>query len=223
MKKQFIVANWKSHKTLEETKEWFSEFTIHSSEFTDNKDAVAIVCPPFPLLTLCYELVASHHLPIFIGSQDISQFEEGAYTGFVSGKLLKELVLYAIIGHSESRQYFHESLQDLKEKVAMALSVGITPIFCVSDKNEKIPQGVQIVAFEPIAAIGSGKPDDPGEVEATAQFIKQQNNNVQYVLYGGSVTEENVSQYTTLTSINGVLVGGASLSADVFAKIIQHA
>ena len=222
MKKQFIVANWKSHKTLQEAKEWLAEYAIHSSEITDSKDAVPVVCPPFPLLTTCHEFMEAHHPPLFIGSQDISQFPEGAYTGFVSGKLLKELVQYAIIGHSESRQYFHESLEDLKEKVTMALSVGITPIFCVSDKNEKIPQGVQIVAFEPISAIGSGKPDNPEEVEATASFIKKENN-VEYVLYGGSVTPENVSQYTTLASIDGVLVGGASLSADAFAKIIQHA
>jgi triosephosphate isomerase len=222
MKKQYIIANWKSHKTLDETKEWFSEFSVHSSEITDRKDVVAVVCPPFPLLPACKELVETHHLPLFVGSQDISQFQEGAYTGFVSGRLLKELVMYTIIGHSESRQYFHESLEDLQAKVAMALSVGIAPVYCVSDKNEKIPTGVQIVAFEPISAIGSGKPDDPQEVEATAAFIKQQNS-VTYVLYGGSVTGENVSHYTSLTSIDGVLIGGASLSADVFANIIQHA
>lgn len=220
MKKQFIVANWKSHKTTEEAKDWLTEFAVHSSQIAGDKEI--IICPSFPLLPMIAAFIRQHHENFFIGTQDISPYPEGAYTGAVSGKLLKEFGTYAIIGHSERRQYFHESLEDLSKKVTLALSCGITPIYCVSKKDEKIPAGVKIVAFEPIAAIGSGAPEDPTMVEAIASFIKQKNS-VLYVLYGGSVTPDNVNTYTSLSSINGVLVGGASLSADTFADIIQHA
>ncbi len=220
MKKQFIIANWKSNKTGKETQEWLEEFTVHSSLLRE--DTIVIVCPPFPLLPAVSHYFMQHHENLAVGSQDISPFPEGSYTGAVSGKLLHEFATYAIIGHSERRNYFHENTEELAKKVALALSCGITPVYCISEKGEKIPQGVQIVAYEPITAIGSGSPEDPAAVEAVASFIKQKNS-VVYVLYGGSITPENVNQYTSLPSIHGVLVGGASLSSSTFAEIIHHA
>lgn len=222
MKKQFFIANWKSNKTGKEAKEWLHEFTVHSSQFTDSKENTIILCPQFPLLSLCHEFITRHELSLAIGAQDISPFIEGAYTGAVAGKLIREFASYVIIGHSEARKYFHQTQEELSQKVAMALSVGLTPIYCVSEKTEKIPTGVTVVAYEPLAAIGSGRPDNPEDVEAVAGFIKEKND-VLYVLYGGSVTPESVTQYTSLASIQGVLVGGASLSANKFASIIQHA
>lgn len=222
MKKQFITANWKSHKNLQETEEWFLDMAIALHERPFSSETEIIVCPPFPLLTLAYQLVKKHDLPIAIGSQDLSSFPEGAYTGAVSGRLLKDIVTYAIIGHSERRKYFGETSDILATKVAMARSFGINPIYCTSEKDEKIPSGADIVAFEPITAIGSGQPDTPEDAEAVAGFLKQKNS-VSYVLYGGSVTAANVNQFTQQSSINGVLVGGASLSPQDFAAIIHDA
>lgn len=222
MKKTFIIANWKSHKTFEETETWFSDMSLTLREKPYSKESEIIVCPPFPLLQLSQTLVKKHSLPISLGSQDISPFPEGAYTGAVSGKLLREITAYAIIGHSERRKYFSETPEILAQKVGMARSFGIQPIYCTSEKDEKIPPGVDIVAFEPLSAIGSGQPDTPEDAEAVASFLKQKNS-VLYVLYGGSVTSDSVNRFTQQSSIDGVLVGGASLSPQDFAAIIHNA
>lgn len=222
MKKQFIVANWKSHKTVEETKEWFEEIALSLHEFGSTDEKKIIVCPPYPLLSFCQEYIHKHKLPIVIGSQDISPFAEGAYTGAVDGKLIREFAQYTIIGHSERRKYFKETPDMLAEKVGIALASGLVPIYCTSDKNEKIPIGVTIAAYEPLEAIGSGHPDSLQDAEAVAGFLKQKNG-VSYVLYGGSVTSKEVAHFTQLASIDGVLVGGASLSPQEFAAIIHHA
>jgi triosephosphate isomerase len=220
MKKQFIVGNWKSNKTIDETQEWLNEFMVHSSQFTEEK--VVILCPPFPLLSLIQDFIKQHHLPIALGTQDISPFGDGAYTGEVDGHLLKDFVQYAIIGHSERRKYFSETDELLGQKVAMAKAYGIEPIYCISEKNMPIPSGVNIVAFEPLAAIGSGHPDSPENAEEVARFLKEKNS-VSYVLYGGSVTAANVRDFTQQVSIDGVLPGGASLSPREFASLIYHA
>lgn len=222
MRKQFFAANWKSHKTLEETKEWLSDIALRVHELSLSQEKEIILCPPFPLLTICHDFIQKHHLPIHLGSQDISPFPDGAYTGEVSGKLLREFVTYTIIGHSERRKYFSETLEQLAQKVQISLSSGIEPIYCVSDKEEKIPEGVQIVAYEPLAAIGSGHPDSPDDAEAVAKLLKEKNN-IRYVLYGGSVTAADVASYMQCSSLDGVLVGGASLAPEDFSAIIQHA
>lgn len=222
MKKQYIIANWKSHKTIAETQVWFEDIALKIHENGHQEEKIVIVCPPFPLLALCHDLVKKHNLPISIGSQDISPFTEGAYTGAVDGKLIREFAEYAIIGHSERRKYFLETPDVLAEKVAMARAFGLNPLYCTAEKEEKIPMGVDIVAYEPVSAIGSGQPDTPEDAESVAGFIKEKNT-VVYVLYGGSVTAANVNGFTQQTSVSGVLVGGASLSPDDFAGIIHNA
>ncbi len=220
MKKLFFIANWKSHKVTQEVEEWFREFPRHIGQL--KADQEVIVCPPFPLLHPSRKGALTHAPFVKIGAQDISRFTEGAYTGDVSGRLVKDQADYVIIGHSERRKYFHETDEILSQKVLMAQANMLTPIFCVSDKQEKIPKGVTIVAYEPLDAIGSGKPAEPEEVEEIARWIKEKND-VSYILYGGSVAPMNISYYTSLPSINGVLVGGASLDPQEFAQLIQHA
>lgn len=219
MKKQFFIANWKSHKTLSETKDFLQTVAPLLSE---NERQTIILCPPFPLLSFCHHYIQEQHLPIALGAQDISQFGEGAYTGEVNGKCLRDFVSYVIIGHSERRNYFHETQGILMQKVQQALAANITPIYCVSSEKQPIPKNVTIVAYEPLDAIGTGKPENPEIVEQITRSI-QEKNEVSYILYGGSVTPDDVSNYTRLSSINGVLVGGASLDAITFAQLVQHA
>lgn len=219
MKKQFFIANWKSHKTASEALSFLKEFAPLISE---KEDQQIIICPPFDLLETCSTYIKTHHLPLALGAQNISPFPEGAYTGEVSARSLKDLVQYTIIGHSERRHYFHETDDMLKEKVQQALAANLTPIYCVSSESQPIPQGVTLAAFEPLDAIGSGKPENPETVEKVTRSI-QEKNAVSYILYGGSVTATDVHQYTQLPSISGVLVGGASLDPTAFAQLIQHA
>jgi triosephosphate isomerase len=126
-----------------------------------------------------------------------------------------------LIGHSERRQNFNESEDMLTKKITMALKYGLNPIFLFQNREDVILQGVQIVAYEPVAAIGTGNPDTSENADAVAAVIKSKNS-VQ-VLYGGSVTSENVKSFTAKTNLDGVVVGGASLEAEEFLKIIQNA
>jgi triosephosphate isomerase (TIM) len=220
MKKLFIIANWKSYKTTQEANEWLQNFANANLQHKEEKQA--IVCAPFTLLPLLKSYTDEVVLPIKIGSQDVSPFEEGAYTGEVHAAQIKEFAEYAIIGHSERRNYFKEDDDLLTKKVEVALKNGLTPIFCVQDENTAIPQGVTLVAYEPIFAIGSGTPDTPENAEKVIKTIKEKNSGVTYVLYGGSVKPENIRTFTESLSIDGALVGGASLDAEKFIQLIEN-
>lgn len=213
-----IVANWKSNETEKDALTWFSAM----KPSLDSIEKTIVICPPATLLSTAFEQKTSLQLTCAIGAQDISPFAAGAYTGEVNGEQLKEFVTYVIIGHSERRTYFNEDDSLLAKKVAMAIAYGLIPIFCVQNEQTVIPEGVHIVAYEPVAAIGTGHADSPDAANAVAQKIKEKNNDIS-VLYGGSVTAENVSSFTHARDIAGVLVGGASLHPQEFSQIITHA
>ncbi len=221
MKKLFIIANWKSNKTTQDTNDWLQHLANAGLEKHENK--VAVVCAPYTLLPLLKSYSNEVILPVSFGSEDVSPFDEGAYTGEVTAEEIKEFADYAIIGHSERRKLFNEDDELLAKKVAMALKSNLTPIFCVQDENTPIPEGVTLVAYEPIFAIGSGHPDTPENAEKVVKTIKEKNPQVEFVLYGGSVTPENIHDFTQSPSIDGALVGGASLDADKFVKLIENA
>lgn len=209
-----IVANWKSNKTLAQAKEWLHSY----KEIMPTIDKQVIICPPFTLLS-----AFSQELPLEqIGAQNLSPFSMGAYTGEVNATQIKELATYVILGHSERRKYFQEDDQLLSEKVTITLKESLIPIFCVQGPDTPIPTGVSIVAYEPVWAIGTGKAESPEEAESVAKEIMRKNN-VEVVLYGGSVTAENVHSFTQMEHIGGVLVGGASLDPHIFSQIIAHA
>jgi triosephosphate isomerase len=219
MKKLFIVANWKSYKTSSEVNDWLQK--ISNFQFPISNEKEIVVCAPFTLLPLLKAYTDEVVLPFKIGSQDVSPFSEGAYTGEVHATQIKEFAEYTIIGHSERRKYFKEDDALLAQKVAMAKEGGLEPIFCVQDEKTAIPDGVSIVAYEPVAAIGSGHPDTPENAEKVAKAIRG-NPHVKHVLYGGSVTGDNVHSFTSSPSIDGALVGGASLDPEKFFAIIKN-
>jgi triosephosphate isomerase len=213
MKRPLIVANWKANMTINQIQEWF----VAMMPFED-KDIV--ICPPFHHLSLVKSYLADGHLPFKIGSQDVSEFEVGADTGEEPAALLKEVVEYAIIGHSERRKLLNETEDMLIKKVSQARMNNITPIFCIQDEKTPIPDGVTIVAYEPVFAIGTGIPDTPENAEQIAKSVKA-NGKITHVLYGGSVTAENVKHFTAMENIDGVLVGKASLTPDTFIPLIK--
>jgi triosephosphate isomerase len=219
MKKLFIIANWKSNGTIHSSEEWFQ--AMNNPQLTGNKEEKEIIlCPPFTLLAKVKELAFEKQ--IAIGSQDYSAFDAGAHTGEEPPELLKEYVQYAIVGHSERRQQLFESDELIAKKIANANKYGITPVLCVQGVDTPIPEGVSIVAYEPIFAIGTGNPDTPENAESVIKRIKEKHG-VQYILYGGSVVSENVKSFTGMPSVDGVLVGGASLDAEKFKQIIENA
>lgn len=204
--------------TTSEVIEWFkkiSNFQIQSS----NKEV--ILCPSFTLLSLCKEQIKLYNLPFKLGSQNVSPFNKGAYTGEINASQIGEFAEYVVIGHSERRTNFLENDSILENKTNLSKENNLTPIFCIQGRDTKIPENIEIVAYEPISAIGTGNPDTPENAEEVARYVKD-NNGINYVLYGGSVTSKNVSEFTKMPNINGVLVGGASLDAQEFYSIIQN-
>lgn len=223
MKKLLLVANWKSNKTIKESEEWLHGFhEKFFSEDPDLKDKEIIICPSFTVLEHVNYCLKNLNLPIQLGAQNISPFYDGAYTGEVNGKQLKDLVKYVIIGHSERRDNFGEQDKMLEKKVEMANNAGIEPIFCIQNAQTPIPQNVRIVAYEPPTAIGTGNPDTPESAEDVAQKVKEKAA-IQILLYGGSVTSHNINNFTEMENISGALIGGASLDPLEFLQIVKNA
>ena len=224
MKRKFIVANWKSNFTSLEANEWIQGFKNYDLRFT-NEDV--IICPPFVILPILKSYLLNHKSSIKLGAQNISPFDEGAYTGEVSALQVKEFADYVIIGHSERRSNLGETEKIVELKILQAIKFNLVPIICVSSINQvndkwKMMNGKFIVAYEPVFAIGSGTPDTPENANLMAKKIKEILGETD-ILYGGSVTSNNVANFLEMPDIKGVLVGGASLDAQEFYKIIQNA
>lgn len=219
MNKLFIVFNLKSYKTQDEASKWLSEIKNIDRFLLEQKQIV--ICPSFTLLSQFKAFFENNNLNIKIGAQNVSPFDEGPYTGEINAKQIKEFGDFVLIGHSERRNNFNETDKLLAKKVEMSLQYGLYPIYLVQDKDTVIPQGIELIAYEPIFAIGSGNPDTPENADDVAKFIKQKGN--YQVLYGGSVTSQNVNNFTSKPSISGVLVGGAGLDAKESIKIIKNA
>ncbi len=234
MKFFFIIANWKSNKTIDETEKWLHEF--HEKLISQNLDLSnkeIIICPSYILFEHAHYCSKNLNLPVKFGAQNISPFEEGAYTGEVNGRQVKEFAEYVIIGHSERRNNFSENEERIFKKMEMVQNYNLNPILCISKLNQIQNSKFKIqnynskikslvIAYEPLFAIGSGKPDTPQNAEEMAQNIKKELGSSS-VLYGGSVTSGNVNGFTKMPNIDGVLVGGASLDPLEFLEIIKNA
>ena len=221
MKKIYIVANWKSNKTVSEATEWIKQLTAYSLPSTANLEIV--VCPPFTLLYPLKAVVSSLSSVVHLGAQDVSPFPDGAYTGEVSARMLKDLgVTYVMIGHSERRKYFNENEQILANKVRESLDIGLVPIFCVQGKTTPVPDGVSIILYEPLTAIGTGQAGSPQDANEVAKVLKEISGRETMILYGGSVTPENVVNFCQQEFIGGVAVGGVSLDPLEFIQIIDN-
>lgn len=211
--------------SISEAEKWLEEYKVLSINHQDFERKKIILCPPFPLLSMCREFIQKHNLPMFLGAQTVSSFDEGAYTGQVSARLIRDYCEYVLLGHSETRKYFHLTAENISQQVRQSLAHQLTPLLLVGDSQEKIPIGVDIVIYEPPSAISSSEhPNIPSqeEVEIAANLLKAKNG-VVYVLYGGSVSEKDIAIYTKLDGIHGVIVGAESLAPQSFIDIIANA
>lgn len=211
-----LVANHKANKSYSDFLNWMNIVGPSVSSF----DGTVVVCPSAPFLGSAFEKVENNSWKFKVGIQDISQFDQGAYTGEVAASQIKDICSYCIIGHSERRKYFDEGEDLLGKKVEMLGKSGIETIFCVGDENVQIPEGVRFVAYEPSFAIGTGMADTPQNAKEVAKKIKQRGSYT--VIYGGSVTYSNVSSFLESGLIEGVLVGSASLDAQEFSSILKN-
>lgn len=217
IKKLWIIANWKSNKTIGEALDWLN---IVGPKLKYNENLQVVVCPTLTCIPELKKEIQIHNYPISLGSQDLSPFGKGAFTGAMPADLLKELVDFSIVGHSERREKFGETDEAVAEKFKQALSSGIESIFCIQGVNTPVPADVKIIAYEPVFAIGTGTPDTPENAQKVAVEINSKNPGAN-VLYGGSVTSLNCESFVQEQNIDGLLIGKASLDPEEFLKIID--
>lgn len=253
MPKKIIAANWKmSPTTLAEAQEILERTDEYLGTLDERKEFTLIFCPPFIFLEEIAKYLGTSHLAhqAFLGAEDIATEDEGAFTGEVSGPMLKKLgVQYVITGHSERRWKLGESNEVVNKKVKAALRNELTPIVCVGERTrdgnfkdfliEQISAtfagltaddlGKCIIAYEPVWAISSNpgaKADTPESARESISVIKE-TLNTKYLmqdticLYGGSVNSTNAKSFLEQKEIDGVLVGGASVNKDEFVKILS--
>lgn len=219
MDKKIIIANWKSYKNVDEAKSFIENISQNINKINlDNKEI--IIAPSFQLLYICKNQIEKFNLQIALSSQNVSAFGEGAFTGEVSALQVKDLADYAIIGHSERRELLNEDDEILSKKVNEAKKANLKIIYCIQNSSQKIPNGVEIVAYEPPTAIGSGNPDDPSHIESVFEEVKSRFDGK--ILYGGSVDTDNVRNFIYIKHCSGLLVGGASLEAESFLSLISQ-
>ncbi len=244
MRKPFIAANWKLNKTISETQEVISRII---PAVKDLSDVDIVIAPPFTYLSAAAEKLKGTN--IMLAAQDVFYEEKGAYTGEISPLMLIDIgCKYVIVGHSERRQYFNETDDIVNKKIKAAKKGGLGVIFCIGEAlddreagktfdvlNREIEKGLNgidpedmVVAYEPIWAIGTGRTATPEQAQEAHSYIRDKIN-VLYskkvdeicIIYGGSVTPENIDSLMACKDVDGALVGGASLKVESFIKIIK--
>ncbi len=245
-KKKLIAGNWKMNGSIEA-----NDSLVRAVLAGLGSPGCAVaVCVPAPYLAQLQMLRASSALEL--GAQDVSAHDKGAYTGEVSAAMLREFgVRYAIVGHSERRQYHGETDALVADKAKAALAQGITPIVCVGETLAEREAGQTeevvkrqlaavihtnghciselVVAYEPVWAIGTGKTASPEMAQAVHAVLRAQlkaatpqADRVQ-ILYGGSMNAANAAELLAQPDIDGGLIGGASLKAADFLTIVAAA
>ncbi len=250
MKQKLIAGNWKMNGSLAANEALVHGVQQGLAQALNGKQAEVAVCVPAAYFAQVQQLVAGSGMAL--GSQDLSAHEQGAYTGEVSAAMLKDFsVRYAIVGHSERRQYHGETDEQVATKAQRALSAGITPIVCVGEtlaereagKTEDVVKRQLaavihanghcisdiVVAYEPVWAIGTGKTATPEQAQAVHAVLRAQlkaatehAERVQ-ILYGGSMNAANAAQLLSQPDIDGGLIGGAALKPADFLTIIAAA
>ncbi|HRX21670.1 MAG TPA: triose-phosphate isomerase [Syntrophomonadaceae bacterium] len=246
MTPSLIIANWKMHKTISEAQAFCRDFIVLSRGL---KKTTVVICPPFTALAAAAASLKSSDIKL--GAQDVHWEAKGAYTGEISpAQLVDAGCRYVIIGHSERRQILGETDIMIRKKVKAALGAGLIPILCVGEtlqerqenkayeiveqqitgalKDIEFTEEDLVIAYEPVWAIGTGVNASYQDADEMAAHIRTclQNINTRVMaakiplLYGGSVKADNFAEFLQ-GSINGALVGGASLEADSFFQIVR--
>ncbi|WP_084639637.1 triose-phosphate isomerase [Geitlerinema sp. PCC 9228] len=240
MRRIILAGNWKMHKTQAEALEFLQGFCHAVQETPEDRELV--LCVPFTALGVMSKNL--HGTRIRLGSQNIHWEESGAFTGEISAPMLLEMgVTYAIVGHSERRQYFGETDDTVNKRLLAAQKHGMTPILCVGESKEQRDAGQTeahiysqlekdlanvdeknlVVAYEPIWAIGTGDTCDAKEANRVIGLIRAQLSTPDVpIQYGGSVKPDNIDEIMAQPEIDGALVGGASLKPDAFARIANY-
>lgn len=244
MRPWMVAGNWKMNKTIGEAVDLARAIKEGTG---DIKGGDIVVAPVFTALAPVYAAIKESQVKL--AAQNIYYEEKGAFTGEIAPGMAKDAGCeYVIIGHSERRKYFNETDAAVNAKVKKALQAGLKPIMCVGETEEEREQGVTefvvglqvkkglygidkmeqvTVAYEPVWAIGTGKNATPEQAQEVHVFIRSEleklygnSGSSMRVLYGGSVTADNIEDLAAMKDIDGALVGGASLKSESFISII---
>jgi triosephosphate isomerase (TIM) len=245
----FIAANWKMHKTIAEAEEYIQALLPKVGAIGDVE---IVVCPPYLALQALVDSARGSSVQIYAQNMHEAD-EGAYTGDISAAMLTEIDVQGVILGHSERRQYFNETDRALQQKVPKALEAGLTPILCVGETEEERDRGdterklrhqVQealekvakdrlpevVIAYEPIWAIGTGKVATPEQAQEAVAFVRalvedqdKAAGQAVRILYGGSLKPDNAPEILALPDVDGALVGGASLQADSFAKIVEAA
>ena len=246
MRIPLIAGNWKMNTTVDEAVTLVKEM-LYGLDTVENIEK--LICPPFISLTSVREVLNGSSVKL--GAQNLHYMEKGAYTGEISPLMLAGICEYVIIGHSERRQYFGDTGEVVNKKVQAALNAGLKPILCVGEsleqneagKTEEIVTGQLrqslagidypgsfVIAYEPVWAIGTGKAATGTQANDTINLVRstvadiwspEAGDDVR-ILYGGSVTAANTTEFLSQPDIDGALVGGASLKPEEFISIAKQ-
>ncbi len=239
-----MAANWKMNKTAGETRAFLDEFL---PLVRDVQDVDIVIAPPFTSLPAAAALIKGSN--VLLSAQDIFYEDKGAYTGEVSPVMLTDVgCTQVIIGHSERRQHFKESDEIVNKKIKAARKHNLDVIFCIGEALEEreagktfdvlkreveeglkdVPSDSIVVAYEPVWAIGTGKTATTGQAQEAHKYIRERLSALYggaaqdiRILYGGSVTPENIDSLMDCADLDGALVGGAGLKAGRFARIVK--
>ena len=246
MRIPIIAGNWKMNTTVNDAVKLVRSMLAGLDKIAGIEK---VICPPFISLAAIRDLIKGSSVKL--GAQNMFYEEKGAFTGETSPLMLADLCEYVIIGHSERRQYFSETGETIDKKVQAALKVELKPILCIGERLEENESGRTeevltrqfmtssdrlyylgglVIAYEPVWAIGTGKSATGEEANKTIGFIRQiishqHGDNIANsvrILYGGSVTADNIAEFMQQPEIDGALVGGASLKADEFLSIAKQ-
>tara|TARA_B100000575_G_scaffold282323_1_gene273871 strand:+ start:471 stop:1190 length:720 start_codon:yes stop_codon:yes gene_type:complete len=229
-----FIANWKLNGNLEFIKQYYQKLL-------NNPQNCTIICSP----SIFLNKLKTNDKNLYSGAQDISIYNEGAYTGELSAKMLaNNQISFCLVGHSERRQYFNEKSDVIKLKSINLIENNIIPVICIGETLEEKEKNITkdilkyqiensvpdisnfkntIIAYEPIWAIGSGLTPTLEDIDEVHTFIKEINKkfNQYKVLYGGSVKASNSRDINMIKNVDGCLVGGASLKVEEFNSIIS--
>ncbi len=245
-RKDLIIGNWKMHHTHLEAIQVIQKLS-YRLDLADYERVDVGVAPPFTALRSGQTVIEADRLPIHLGAQDTHFAESGAFTGEISAPMLAKLsVRFVIVGHSERREHFGEDDALVNQKAKAVLAAGMTPVVCVGetleiresgDTNEWVTgqvagaiKGIEdlsklVFAYEPIWAIGTGRTPSTDDAAGVIDVIRAalgDAGDVVRVLYGGSVNAGNIADFMAKRTIDGALVGGASLDPDSFASIVRY-
>ncbi|HWR22045.1 MAG TPA: triose-phosphate isomerase [Feifaniaceae bacterium] len=248
MRKPIIAGNWKMNMTPEEAKTLVTELI----PLVKDAKAEVVVCPPYVDLGVVQPIIANTNIKL--GAQNIHWAAKGAFTGEISADMLKAFgVSYAIIGHSERRQYFGETDESVNARAKAAIAAGVTPIICVGESLSQREAGETdafvsgqtvaalkdipaadveklVIAYEPIWAIGTGRTATNEQANETIGVVRaavagvygRETAEKVRIQYGGSMNPKNAAELMAMPEIDGGLIGGASLKAEDFSKVVNY-